>query len=315
MDAKKEGPGCKLVPHPRTRAPPLLLVARSGEHYSRCVPLPASSLATRHYGPLSSAVAPLGEPASPRAVGGDAASLLGRLLDLRGSVELAALLDRDPIAAGDASSEPHAFAETRQELVEELGEVRAQLAYAFSRWTAQSSKVAGPEVLAAALATRLALGPRERRTSTIAAAVWGPIADEARKELAIARSTMRRLRRDIEPDLTCMGTRAARLCALDRALADAMETAVCSQLARLMSATEAHLVKELALEIATLGASDSGRVIDAWLSPGGAIKRGLALLSRIVHAAVESEERRLLALVDALGSMLSQSESGELDCT
>lgn len=234
------------------------------------------------------------------------------MLDLRGSVELAAILDRGSSAAEEAPDEAQAFARVHHELVEELAEVRAQLAYAFSRWTAQSSKVAGPEVLGAALATRVALGPRERRTTSIAQAVWGPIVEEARRELDRARQTVRRLSRDLEPELVSMGPRVARLCALDRALADATEAAVSSRLARLVAATEAHLVKQLAIEIATLSASSSAGIVDAWLSPGGAIKRGVDLLSGVVHAAVESDERRLLALVDGVAALTSQPMTKEL---
>jgi hypothetical protein len=271
------------------------------------VTLHAASLAGRHYGPLSSAVARLGEPLTPPNGGeGDGATLLGPLLDLRGSVELAAILDRGTFEATDAADdgEPRAPASdsalvrARHELVEELAEVRARLDYAFSRWTAASSKVAGPDAVAAALATRALLGPRERRTTTIAQAVWGPIADEARRELALARSSVRQLRQQLVLEIASTSPRAARLCALDRALCDAIETAVTAQLEKLMSATEARLVNQLGNEIAALPAGDSATVIDAWLAPDGSIRRGLALFSGVVHAAVESEERRLLALVD-----------------
>jgi hypothetical protein len=240
----------------------------------------------------------------------DAALVLGRLLDLRGSVELAAILSRGSLEMAAPLAVP-ASSRVRQELVEELAEVRAQLAYAFSRWTARSSRVAGPEVLDAALATRAALGPRERRTTTIAQSVWGPIAEEARKELERARRSVRHLSRALEPELVAMGPRAARLCALDRALGDAMETAVSSRMDRLMSATEAHLVRQLALDIASLSATESPRIVDAWLAPAGAVRTGLTLISSVAHAAVEWEARRVLSLVDAVTAAATKSDPFE----
>ena len=261
---------------------------------------PAAKLAARHYGPLSSAVAPLLEtPRQRSATEEDAAVQLGRLLDFRGSVELAAIVGQGSREWEGPLVDPSRAAQLRADLADDLAEVRAQLTHAFSRWTAQRSQVAGPEALAAALAPRVSLGFAERRTSTIAEAVWGPVAEEALKELTLARRSARRIRKDLEPALVALGVRAARLCELDRVLSEAIEPAVQARMERMIAATQAHAVRLLSAHIEKLPVGDASQTVAQWLAHMGPIRQGLAIFAKVVRAGLEVEERRMTALVEA----------------
>jgi hypothetical protein len=205
----------------------------------------------------------------------DPALYLGRLLDFHGSVELAALVDepapvpRSPasaLRAGASSSQtPHsppatvsnaepalegavsdghaalperAARELKSSIATDFAAVRSQLGRAVARWTSPKSRVAGTLTLREALATRAALGTRERRTTTIAAAICAPLAEEARREIDATRSAARAIEGALLTELADRTERARRVASLASVVAQAMEPALRQRMHRLVDLVE-----------------------------------------------------------------------------
>lgn len=264
---------------------------------------PSSSrrLARRH-GPLGAAVAPFLEraPHERSAEEDDAAFVLGRLLDFRGSVELAALIGKRPSAARPDGPGPEALALLRRHVEDDLATIRSQLERGVVRLSvrADGSAPASLAAVAGALTSRFEIGTRERRSGSLAEAVWGPIVEEAQRDLEQARRSLRALRRDLGPELAGLGGKAAQLCELDAVLSEGIEPAVSGRLARALSAAKVELSRRLAPHVAELPERSGSEDVAPWLEPGGPIHEGIELLCRIQRAALALEERRLLALLD-----------------
>jgi hypothetical protein len=272
----------------------------------------------------------------------DPALYLGRLLDFHGSVELAALVDepapvpRSPasaLRAGASSSQtPHsppatvsnaepalegavsdghaalperAARELKSSIATDFAAVRSQLGRAVARWTSPKSRVAGTLTLREALATRAALGTRERRTTTIAAAICAPLAEEARREIDATRSAARAIEGALLTELADRTERARRVASLASVVAQAMEPALRQRMHRLVDLVETRATELVAVAIESAPGGEPAILLTRVES---AVTAAVRLFVRAIHASLESDERRVLGLVDGVSEKLVSGE-------
>lgn len=225
-----------------------------------------------------------------------AASTLAGLLDLRGSVALAATLARAPAARrGIGLGEATLVA---RDLEDAVADIRSRAERAIARWALRPAgrAPASREAIGAALAP---LREGERRLRSVADAVWTPIVSEATLDLASARREIAALRRD-ELGVLASDAEGLRILALACAVEDAMVGAIDVRLGTALELLKAELALALVPELAALPAESEATVIDRWLSPDGAVRVGLARVAGVVREALALDARRLLALIEEL---------------
>jgi hypothetical protein len=279
---------------------------------------------SRRRGPIAGLVAQISPAASTHARADeepsfDPAIYLGRLLDFHGSVELAALVGGDaaPPTSSDRASKDRASndrealperaaRELKTSIATDFAAVRSQLGRAVSRWTSPKSRVAGTVTLREALATREALGTRERRTSTIAAAICAPLAEEARREIDATRSAARAIEAALSTELSDRTERARRVASLSAVVVQAMEPALRQRMHRLVELVEARAIEIVAAAIESVPEGEPAILLTRVES---AVQAVVALFVRAVHASLESDERRVLLLVDGVSEPLAAGEA------
>lgn len=264
-----------------------------------------------HVSPATSVVAP---PIDAAAF--DPALYLGRLLDLHGSVELAALVDAptepassegapDATLGGRAALPERAARELKSSVASDFAAVRSQLGRAVSRWTSPKSRIAGTLTLREALATRAALGTRERRTTSIAAAICAPLAEEARREIDATRSAARAIEGALLTELADRTERARRVASLASVVAQAMEPALRLRMHRLVDLVETRATELVA---AAIESAPDGEPAILQTRVESAVAAAVTLFVRAIHASLESDERRVLGLVDGVSEKLVSGE-------
>jgi hypothetical protein len=269
---------------------------------------------SRRRGPIAGLVAHV-SPAAATLGPADAAPFdpalyLGRLLDFHGSVELAALAGggapADPASHDRAPLPDLAARELKTSVATDFAAVRSQLGRAVSRWTSPKSRVAGTVTLRDALATRRELGSRERRTATIAAAICAPLAEEARREIDATRSAARAIEAALLTELADRTERARRVASLSSVVAQAVEPALRQRMHRLVELVEARATQLVA---AAIESSPDGEPAILLTRVESAVTASVALFVRAIHASLESDERRVLALIDGVSEPLATGEA------
>jgi hypothetical protein len=210
---------------------------------------------------------------------------LAALLDLRGSVELASLvagIDKLPRSAGEPRAGARLEAEVREVMAVALGDVRR--AFAVLRSPARVP-VAGE--------LDEALG--DEGEGAIGARLWAPLGDTLSRCVDGVRARARELRADLAGDVRALGAAAARLEAIDAALAGPRDRALGRRVAALSRAVEAIFRDELRAAIR------AGQRAAGWLGPEGCYGRALALAERVAIDVGRHERSRIDALIEAAG--------------
>ncbi len=257
----------------------------------------------RPFGPLTGPIA-AANPALPGRPSGelDAAGLLAKALDLRGSVELGVRVDG---LGGEGLVARDPCANTRSRIEEAASIARAQLAGLESdvraraeRWTSPRSRVAGHEVAARVLTNPGSWDERAR-------ALVAPITDEATREFENARAVLRSVRAELGVAMRGIGGETAMLEGLDAALGDGIASAVDRRLAAGLALAQRGIAGRLGAELATsIGSAPSEhgvqrtapRALQVMLT---ALRDTVATTEAFLLGVIAVERRRLDAIVGA----------------
>jgi hypothetical protein len=248
-------------------------------------------------GPLAAVSAGLAGAAEGGGSAGDPAAFLARLMDLRGSVELAqrlAVADRVRPGRGDAAARARLVDLTTERLSALEDEVARTFADPFHR----RHKLPTPEQVVSVLIDSGALLDRRSRSIGAAAeALWAPAADLLGRALDRVRFELAALREEIGPPLCALGPAAARLERLDAALFGATARGRAELQDRLLAALGRSFAARFAAAVSALPGATAPAHVRPWFARGGIyraeIDRGRdALLGVLAH-----DRRRFLALL------------------
>lgn len=229
----------------------------------------------------------------------DAAGVLARLLDLRGSVELARALSARVIPSY-VTDDPEMPKRIGASVRAELGAIRSYTVRTMSRWTGERARLPNAASVHSILAQS---GVLERRTprsiAQVTESIWSPFASEASNELTSVVRQVRALRKEIGPDLVALGPDAARVERLDALLAAATEEKIDARLLRLVPAAKAPFEQALGAAIEALGSQAQVADVLPWFEARGPVRGAIASLETIVLAALDFEAQRIYSLVNA----------------
>ncbi|APR80552.1 Hypothetical protein A7982_05899 [Minicystis rosea] len=233
----------------------------------------------------------------------DPAAFLARMMDLRGSVELAqrlSILDR-PRPAG-APVDPAARARLRAFAVERLDTARDDLARTFADPFVRRYKIPSAEELVTILIDSGALIDRRGRALTTAIdAVWGPCADLISRSLDRVRFELGTLREELVPMLVALGPEAARLERLDAAVLGATAKGRQQLEDRLIAALARSFAARFGAAVGALPGATAPAHVAPWYAPGGFVRAEILRGRDIVVGIFGHERRRIEALVDGGG--------------
>lgn len=258
-------------------------------------------------GPLSAvakalAEAPSSVPASASAPG-DPAAFLAKLMDLRGSVELAqrlSILDR-PLPSNGAVN-PDARARLRAFAAERLEAVRDDVARVFADPFARRNKLPTPDDVVSILINGGALIERRgKAVSAAAESVWAPCGELITRSLDRVRFEMAALREEIGPPLAALGPVAARLERLDAALFGATAKGRQQLEDRLVAALARSFAARFAAAVAALPGATAPAHLAPWFAAGGLVRAEILRGRDVVLGVFAHERRRIEALVEVEG--------------
>jgi hypothetical protein len=249
-------------------------------------------------GPLTAAAAALADDVGPMTPA-DPAAFLARLMDLRGSVELArrlAVVDRRPPVA---LPEPAARERIRAFIGERLGGLRADLDRTFTEPFQRRNKLPGAVEAYAALTQAGALGaPGGRPLTGAAEALWVPFGDLVTRALERVRFEAAAVREEIAPALTALGPAAARLERLDAALFGATAQGRRLLEDRLLPALARSFAAQLRVAVVALPERAALADVEPWFAPAGWVRVEIGRGRAVVDAVFAHERRRIDALAE-----------------
>jgi hypothetical protein len=222
------------------------------------------------------------------------------LLDLRGSVELAralsTIVERRSRADASLVADDGTSRRLRELVRDEVSGLRAQTERTCQRWVTKL-----PDELSelSTLISSATNGRTPRAIAAVAETIWGPLADEATRELTHLRNQFRALRKELGPDIAALSPSAARLERLDSLLGTATEAGVDARIARMIPATKIVFTRALGAAMEALPRDADPSVLRSWLSARGPIRGAVASLEKVVMGALDFEADRLHALVEA----------------
>lgn len=250
-------------------------------------------------GPLSAVAAELaGATASPGAT--DPAAFLARLMDLRGSVELAQRL-----AAGDrvrGAPEPTSRVMLRGLVAERLDALEDDVLRTLAEPFRPRNRLPTPEQVVTTLIDTGALLGRRARTRAVSAAsdvLWAPCADLLGRMLGRVRFGVAALREEIGPSVSALGPAAARLERLDAALFAAAGRGRAELEDHLMSALARSFAERFAATIAALPGATAPAHVRPWFEEGGILRVEIAHGRDVILGILAHDRRRLTALIAA----------------
>jgi hypothetical protein len=249
-------------------------------------------------GPLTAAAAALTEGEAPSAPA-DPAAFLARLMDLRGSIDLARRLAAAERALPASAPEPAARERLRILVGERLGGVRADLERTFAEPFQRRNKLPGAAEAYAALAQAGALAERGGRPLTAAVdALWAPFGDLVTRALERVRFETAALREEIAPALTALGPAAARLERLDAALSGATAQGRRGIEDRLLPALARSFAAQLRVAVTALPEPATAADLAPWFAPAGWVRVEVGRGRAVVEAVFVHERRRIDALAE-----------------
>ena len=251
-------------------------------------------------GPLTAAAAAMAESEGP-STPADPAAFFARLVDLRGSVDLArslSTLDR-PLPRSPAP-DPEARIRLRALAGERLGGVRVDLERTFAEPFQRRNKLPAAAEIHAALTQTGALSERGGRPLTAAAeAVWPPFGDLVSRAVERVRFETASLREEMAPALVALGPASARLERLDAALFGATVRGRQQIEDRLLPALARSFAARLRAAVVALPEPATLLHLASWFAPGGWVRAEVGRGRAVVEAVFAHEQRRLGALIEA----------------
>lgn len=257
-------------------------------------------------GPLSAAARGLADGgAAPPAGQPDPAAFFARLMDLRGSVDLAQRLSAiDRARAPEfAASDREAAARLRAEIAARFDAVRDDLARPYADPFHRRNKLPTPEGVVGVLVDGGAL--RERRGKAVAAAadaVWSPCADLLGRSLDRVRFEIAALREEVAPALAALGPAVARLERLDAALFGATIRGRQQVEDRLLAAVGRSFAARFSAAVAALPGATAPAHVAPWFAPGGLLCAEILRGRDVIAGVLTHDRRRIEALVEVRGS-------------
>jgi hypothetical protein len=242
--------------------------------------------------PKGSAVAP-----TPQ----DAVELLGGMLDLRGSVELASLLDR-PVPP--PTPLPAALDARRRALIDDLDAIVAAQDGLDLRKMPRVPRLDARSVLAALSESGALEAPREPFLGRAVRSLFAPITDAARRARTRSEAAIDDLVRDVIPELAAASPRGAWVLRVDGLLLRSTGAREEALVERALAGVEGSFARALAPAIEALPPDDEAAVESAvagWLHGAGFFARHLALAATWVRACVERRVARMKAIAEACG--------------
>lgn len=228
--------------------------------------------------------------------------MLAEMLDLKGSVELAGILDRDEVPTDEVSFEPEARAVAEVEALwsDGLSEVRAVVARAFAtvrpliEARGRVSKLPSPEDLH----DRLTEG-RGAALDRAMDALWSPLGEALSRGVERVGREMTYLRERLGAPIAELGPRALRLERLDRVLNQSTAKATAPWVLELVTLGRQGFEAELGVAVAALSDPPTLAEVRAWYGPEGLLPRAILRLERVLGVALDLDRRRIGALVQA----------------
>lgn len=252
-------------------------------------------------GPLTAA-APANAAVAPSLAAVDPAAFLGRLIDLRGSVELAqrlGALERARLA-GPAPNAAAARAELRALVTERLDVAGNDVLRVFGDPFHRRNKLPTPEDVVTLLVDGGALRERKGKALTSAAeAVWSPCGDLITRALDRVRFELSTLRDEIGPSLAALGPAAARLEKLDAAVFAATAKGRRELEDKLVAAVARAFANDFAAAVAALPGATAPAHVRPWFAPGGFLRVALDRGRDVVLGVLAHDRRRMEAMVEA----------------
>jgi uncharacterized protein with PIN domain len=246
-------------------------------------------------GPLSSVAAGLADAAAAPGVV-DPAVFLARLMDLRGSVELAdRLVGRDPPCGSlslAARSQLRALVAERVEAIR--GDVLRTLGDPFQRRNALPT----PDQVLAILLDTGAL--RSRQVDSLRAAAegaWAPCANLLARVLAHVRAELGALREEVGLSIAALGPTSAHLERLDAALFGATAKARLELEDRLLYALARSVTSRFAAAVAELPDGTTTAHLRPWFESGGLLRADLERGRDAILGVLAHDSQRLAALL------------------
>ncbi len=287
-------------------------------------PRPGLGRGRRGRGPLSAIVASGGpREVAPRAAKSrarvtlpppplDAVDQLGAMLDLRSSVELAALLDR-PIP--EASEVPEALVARRATLLAELeAVVRAQDDLDLRKMP-RVPRVDARTIRAVLAETGALEAPREPHLGRAVRSLFSPVIDAAIRARGRSEAAIDDLLNDVLPELAAASPRVAWLLRVDGILRRGTAAREEALVERALESVASAFARALAGAIAALpteATSDAlAEAIEPWLVGEGVFAMHLSLAAAWVRACVERRVARSIGIVEGAAQPASAGDSSE----
>lgn len=232
----------------------------------------------------------------------DAVEQLGAMLDLRSSVELAALLDR-PIP--EASALPPELVARRATLLSELDAVLRAHDDLDLRKMPRVPRLDAKTIRAVLNETGALETPRDPHLGRAVRSLFSPVIDAAVRARGRAEAAIDDLLQDLLPELAAASPRIAWLLRVDGILRRGTAAREEALIERALSSVEVAFARALAEAIGALPTLSGGATFEAigeeiepWLVGDGVFATHLALATAWVRACVERRVARSAGLVE-----------------
>jgi hypothetical protein len=236
----------------------------------------------------------------------DAVEQLGAMLDLRSSVELAALLDR-PIP--EASALPAELAGRRATLLAELDAVLRAHDDLDLRKMPRVPRLDAKTIRAVLNETGALEAPRDPHLGRAVRSLFAPVIDAAIRARGRAEAAIDDLLNDVLPELAAASPRIAWLLRVDGILRRGTAAREEALIERALSSVEVAFTRALAEAIAALPSLSeggsyeaTGEAIEPWLVGDGVFATHLSLATAWVRACVERRVARSAGIVECAES-------------
>ena len=249
-------------------------------------------------GPLAAAAASLAPLATPApCVTVDPAAFLARLMDLRGSVDLAQRLGAVGGGRAGGPFDRRAAADLRAEVAERLDAIAGDLERTFAEPFQRRNKLpSAPEVHAILVDTGALAARAGGAASRAAEVLWAPFGDLVARVIDRARFELVALRAEMGPRLAAISPAAARIERLDATLFAATERGRQAIEDRLQTALGRAFARSFAAALAALPEGAGVADIGAWFAPRGLLREVMDDGREVAAAVIAHDRRRFEAL-------------------
>lgn len=215
----------------------------------------------------------------------DPIEVLASMLDLRGSVRLAEILDRSFVASGSESAKPSAFAEVERR----VSAILEQVPVAFESLRRPARMLRAIRAESEPRASARALADRYEEAMT--------------RAIARARTDLRALRDELGEELRKASPRSLALHELDSALVMATRGAMTARFASVIPAAVRAFEERATERLVTAGQGVDLAKVEAWCRPEGWLGRAVGEGEATALAMARAESGLLLALAEAAAGL------------